>query len=91
VARLSQRLGLTKHKDPGKIEQDLMNVLPQEAWTIWSHLLISHGRRRCHARNPKCATCELAKICPFVRTANAGTYRRLAYKEPRTFLAAPNR
>lgn len=64
VARLSQRLGLTKHRDPVKIEQDLTNLVPRESWTLWSHLLIWHGRRRCYARKPDCAHCELARLCP---------------------------
>lgn len=64
VGRLSRRLGLTKQDDPVKIEQDLIKLVPREAWTEWSHLLIWHGRRRCFARNPDCAGCELAAICP---------------------------
>ncbi|MBU3664543.1 MAG: endonuclease III [Chthoniobacterales bacterium] len=64
VARLSKRLGLTKHADPVKIEHDLMKVVPREAWTLWSHLLIWHGRRRCSARKPDCASCELVSLCP---------------------------
>jgi len=64
VARLSQRLGLTKQKDPVKIEKDLIKLIPQDIWTLWSHLLISHGRRRCMARNPDCPNCELNSLCP---------------------------
>jgi endonuclease-3 len=64
VARLSKRLGLTKHTDPVKIEQDLSKVVPQDAWTLWSHLLIWHGRRRCSARKPDCPNCELRSLCP---------------------------
>ena len=64
VARLSKRLGLTKHKDPVKIEKDLIKQIPQDAWTLWSHLLIWHGRRRCMARNPDCPNCELRTLCP---------------------------
>ena len=64
VARLSKRLGLTKHSDPVKIEKDLMKVVPREAWTLWSHLLIWHGRRRCSARKPDCPDCELHRLCP---------------------------
>ncbi len=64
VARLSKRLGLTKHTDPVKIEKDLMKVIPQDAWTLWSHLLIWHGRRRCTARKPDCPNCELRSLCP---------------------------
>lgn len=64
VGRLSQRLGLTKHRDPVKIERDLAKVVPRNFWTLWSHLLIWHGRRRCFARKPDCARCELSSICP---------------------------
>jgi endonuclease-3 len=64
VTRLSQRLGLTKQKDPGKIEGDLMTLVPQKQWTLFSHWLIWHGRRRCAARNPDCEGCEINKLCP---------------------------
>jgi endonuclease-3 len=64
VARLSQRLGLTKHKDPIKIEQDLLKLVPKKDWALISHLLIWHGRRRCYARKPDCAHCEVLQYCP---------------------------
>jgi len=64
VARLSQRLGLTKQKTPEKIEQELMALVPQKRWTLFSHWLIWHGRRRCYARKPDCANCEIQKLCP---------------------------
>ncbi|MEW6302406.1 MAG: endonuclease III [Verrucomicrobiota bacterium] len=64
VARLSQRLGLTCKKTPEKIEQALMKLVPQKQWTIFSHWLIWHGRRRCAARNPDCAGCEIKELCP---------------------------
>ena len=64
VIRLSQRLGLTKQKDPEKIERDLMEVVPKKYWAIWSHWLIWHGRRRCYARKPDCANCEVFRLCP---------------------------
>ena len=64
VQRLSSRLGLTKKTDPVKIEQDLMKLVPQEKWTLFSHWLIWHGRRRCYARKPDCPGCELREICP---------------------------
>ncbi len=64
VTRLSQRLGLTKHKDAEKIERDLMKLVPREHWTNWSHWLIWHGRRRCYARKPDCSNCEVFKLCP---------------------------
>jgi endonuclease-3 len=64
VARLSGRLGLTNEKAPEKIEQALIPLVPQEQWTLFSHLLIWHGRRRCYARNPDCAGCEIRGLCP---------------------------
>jgi endonuclease-3 len=64
VARLSYRLGLTNENDPVKIEEVLMKLVPQAQWTLVSHLLIWHGRRRCFARNPACKNCEILKLCP---------------------------
>ncbi len=64
VQRLSTRLGLTKQTDPVKIEQDLVKLIPQEKWTLFSHWLIWHGRRRCVARKPDCPGCELRALCP---------------------------
>lgn len=64
VARLSERLVLTRATTPEKIEPDLMKLVPQEDWALLSHLLIWHGRRRCSARKPDCAGCEIAKLCP---------------------------
>jgi len=64
VARLSQRLGLTKQKTPEKIESELMALVPQKQWTLFSHWLIWHGRRRCAARRPDCVNCEIRKLCP---------------------------
>lgn len=63
VGRLSQRLGLTKFTDPVRIEQDLIKLFPRESWTLFSHWLIFHGRRRCAARKPDCPNCELRDIC----------------------------
>jgi endonuclease-3 len=64
VSRLSQRLGLTKNKDAGKIEQDLMELVPRKDWIIFSHLLIFHGRRVCKARRPLCEECVIERLCP---------------------------
>lgn len=64
VTRLSQRLGLTKHTDAVKIEQDLMALLPQSEWIDFSHRLIHHGRRVCVARKPRCEQCVLLDLCP---------------------------
>lgn len=63
VIRLSNRLDLTKHSDPKKIEQDLIKILPQDKWVIFSHQLIWHGRRLCVARKPRCAECKLEHLC----------------------------
>ena len=63
VQRLSARLDLTKNTDPKKIEQDLMQIIPQEKWILFSHQLIWHGRRVCQARKPKCLECSLEKLC----------------------------
>lgn len=64
VHRLSRRLGLSAHDDPVKIERDLMERVPRDAWTAWGHLVIDHGRRVCRARKPDCPACVLAEICP---------------------------
>ncbi|HTV63858.1 MAG TPA: endonuclease III [Verrucomicrobiae bacterium] len=71
VARLSIRFGLTRHAAPEKIEQVLMSLVPRAKWALFSHLLIWHGRRRCSARKPDCARCEVLKLCP-----------RIGVKEP---------
>jgi endonuclease-3 len=63
VARVSQRLGLTSNADPVRIEQDLMQVVPKDDWTLWSHLLIYHGRAMCQARKPRCEECPLLAWC----------------------------
>jgi endonuclease-3 len=64
VRRVSSRLGLTEEKDPEKIERDLLRLVPEEDRTIFSHLLIFHGRRVCKARKPDCPGCVLNDICP---------------------------
>ena len=66
VARLSRRLGFTRETDPQNIEQALMPLVPQAQWTLFSHWLIWHGRRRCFARNPDCPGCEIKDLCPRV-------------------------
>jgi endonuclease-3 len=63
VQRVSGRLDLTKNTDPKKIEQDLMQIIPQEKWILFAHQLIWHGRRVCVARKPRCIECNLEKIC----------------------------
>jgi endonuclease-3 len=64
VTRLTNRLGLVKGTDAVKIEQELMKLVPQQDWTDFSHWLIWHGRRRCDARKPDCANCEITDLCP---------------------------
>jgi len=64
VGRLSRRMGLTRQHDPVKVEQALVKIVPKADWTLFSHLLIWHGRRRCSARKPDCARCEIASLCP---------------------------
>ena len=68
VIRLAKRLGLTKENDRNKIEQDLMRKYPKEAWFDIANLLITHGRRICKARNPKCEECILKDICPYYKS-----------------------
>jgi len=64
VARISRRLGLTKEKNPEKIERDWMERLPSKEWIAFSHRMIHHGRQCCMARNPKCGGCPLRELCP---------------------------
>jgi endonuclease III len=64
VTRLAQRLQLTRQRLPEKIELDLMPLVPRQLWTLFSHWLIWHGRRRCTARKPDCSQCELSDLCP---------------------------
>ncbi len=63
VQRIARRLELTANTDPGKIEQDLMRVIPRENWTDFAHQLIWHGRKLCTARSPKCVDCPLENLC----------------------------
>lgn len=71
VARLAGRLRLTRQTDPVKIEQDLMKLVPRADWTLFSHWLIWHGRRRCPARKPDCPNCEIRQLCPSGQTTPA--------------------
>lgn len=64
VGRLSRRMGLTKQADPVKIESDLVKLVPRKEWTLFSHLLIDHGRQVCDAKKPRCSTCFLGDVCP---------------------------
>ena len=67
VSRISGLLKLTKQTDPEKIERDLMELVPRKDWTIFSHLLILHGRKTCIARRPKCESCRINDLCPSSR------------------------
>ena len=64
VTRLGNRLGIVKGTDAVKLEQDFIKLVPREDWTLFSHWLIWHGRRRCDARKPNCAECEIVNLCP---------------------------
>lgn len=64
VKRLSGRLGLSRNTDPEKIEQDLMGIVPKKNWSLFSTLLIYHGRAVCNARKPRCKECVVAGLCP---------------------------
>lgn len=64
VIRLSRRLGLSENSDPVKLEFDLAEIVPKKNWTMFSHLLIFHGRNICKARKPNCSDCPIAEHCP---------------------------
>lgn len=79
VSRLARRFRLTGTSDPEKIEHDLIRLVPRQHWTMVSHWLIWHGRRRCYARNPDCLHCEVADLCPsFNDEANAKRAKPMA-------------
>jgi len=71
VARISRRLGLTKEKNPDKIEKDLMALVPRDQWIAFGHRMIHHGRRYCTARKPNCEACPLGKLCPRIGVAKS--------------------
>jgi endonuclease-3 len=71
LGRLSRRLGLTTETNPVKVERDLMRLLARKHWSMFSHRMILHGRKVCHARKPDCAGCALAKVCPKVGVEEA--------------------
>ncbi|HHW50670.1 MAG TPA: endonuclease III [Pseudoclavibacter sp.] len=62
--RLVRRFGWTREEDPVKVEKVVADLLPRSEWTLFSHRVIWHGRRVCHARTPECASCVLAQLCP---------------------------
>jgi endonuclease-3 len=63
VQRISQRLDFTRESDPVKIERDLMRIVPEDRWIVFSHQIILHGRAICIARKPRCAECPLENLC----------------------------
>jgi endonuclease-3 len=67
VGRIANRLKLTGNDDPKKVERDLMKLVPKRDWTVFSHLLIHHGRQICSARAPKCEICPVSDLCPSSR------------------------
>lgn len=64
LGRLARRFGWTRHTDPDKVERDLMELFPRRDWTLMSHRVIWHGRRRCHAKRPACGACPVSRWCP---------------------------
>lgn len=76
VGRLSRRLGLTRHRDPVKVELALMEIVPRPDWTDFSHRLILHGRRVCVARKPRCEKCGIADLCPKIGVKGLAAKRR---------------
>lgn len=63
--RIARRLGFTKNTDPVKVEHDLMKIWPEKHWSLFSHLMVYHGRAVCESRSPKCSDCVLRELCPF--------------------------
>lgn len=82
VARVSQRLALTENTQPEKIEQDLIELVPEKDWIQFSHLLIAHGRKVCKARRPLCEECVVESLCPssLLKTAENTTKQASAKK-----------
>jgi endonuclease-3 len=76
VGRLSRRLGLTRFRDPVKVERVLMQLLPRADWTVVSHRLILHGRQVCFARTPRCEACALSPLCPKIGVKEPAAKRR---------------
>jgi endonuclease-3 len=81
MSRVNQRLGLTRNTDPEKIERDLMELIPQPEWTLYSHRIIHHGRQICIARKPKCEICPLRELCEY--------YQKLTKSPAKTKKAGP--
>src|SRR5260370_2562630 len=83
VLRLSRRLGLTRHINPEKVEQDLMKLMPPNEWTPFSHRMIFHGRQVCFARNPNCPGCPLPPVCPKIGVKKKSPQRHKSPKKNR--------
>ena len=66
--RISRRLGFTKNTDPVKVEHDLMKIWERENWSLFSHLMVYHGRATCDSRAPRCSECAVCDLCPFPET-----------------------
>ena len=64
VKRLSERMALSREKDPNKIEKDLMEIVPRKEWLDFNYMLVNHGRKRCMARKPRCPECVIGHLCP---------------------------
>jgi endonuclease-3 len=75
MKRVNRRLGLTRHEDPVKIEQDLMALVPRSRWTLYSHQIIHHGRVCCDARRPRCEACPLRAECPWPESREGRAHR----------------
>jgi endonuclease-3 len=88
MKRVNRRLGLTRHDDPVKIERDLMELVPEKEWTMYSHRVIQHGRECCDARRPRCETCPVRDECPWpdsregrrVRSGSGGRKKKAGSK-----------
>lgn len=83
MSRVNQRLGLTRNSDPEKIERDLMDLIPQPEWTLYSHRIITHGRQICIARRPRCEVCPVSSDCEYFRKVFSAQKRASAKKIPR--------
>jgi endonuclease-3 len=83
VGRISNRLGLTRHTDPKKIEQDLIRRLPETHWIRFAHQMIDHGRAICLARKPRCESCFLADLCAWAGKQKPSAPRRVSRRPGR--------
>jgi endonuclease III len=84
VGRLSRRLGLTRHKNPVKVELALAEIVPQEEWLHFSGRLIMHGRKVCLSRKPRCAQCAIADLCPKIGVKGLAAKRKRKRKKTKT-------